>query len=130
MEREERGETSSRKISRGAWKKTSAPTLLEEEFTNLTLMEVKDLYKLLLDICNKVIHFIKVSFHSLAVLMFEIKLKLFSPCLLNYCRMPTHHQNCLGGTPCSHSPQSRDFSNGSKGSLSAAQQYTKFYFPI
>ena len=87
-------------------------------------------HKLLLEMCNTVCHFVNALFHPLAVLMFEIKLKLFQPCLLNYCRMPTHHQNCLGGTPCSHSPQSRDFSNGSKGSLSSAQQYKKFYFPI
>ena len=31
--------------------------------------------------------------------------------------MPTS-QNCPGDIPCSHSLQSRDFSNGSKGALS------------
>ena len=46
LDREESGEKSSKKISRGAWKKTSAPTLLEDEFPNLTLMEVRQFLKL------------------------------------------------------------------------------------
>ena len=52
---------------------------------------------------------------SLSVLFLSFQLfKWFF--LNNNCRMPAR-QNCLGDIPCSHSLQSRDFSNGSKGAF-------------